>query len=80
MAKKNTKKTWKKGDKAKYQYGLAPKPITGTVVRLLKKGSKMPSIPNLKSTYVVGEEVFRDSAVLELKDGTRRIVPVGYLR
>jgi hypothetical protein len=74
-----SEKKYKKGDKVKYRAGKAGADIKAVVVRSLKAGSKVPTTSKLQSTKK-GEECTRDSLIVELDDGTQRLISAGYVK
>jgi hypothetical protein len=71
---------FKKGDKVKYMTGRATKFTKATFERKLKAGAGVPNDKKLKSVLHAGESVARESALVTLKDGTRRLVRTSFLK
>ena len=72
--------SFKKNDKVKYKAGRAINFTRGTFVRRLKAGAQVPNTKGLVSTKHAGSKVISDSAIVELKDGSFRLVKEGYLK
>lgn len=72
--------TFKKGDRVKYKTGRAKKAEKATFLRKLKAGTALPNVRDLVSTLDPGDELVFDSGLIELADGSKRIVGLGYLK
>ena len=70
---------FKKNDKVKYKAGRADSFTKGVFLRKLNPGAVVPNDKKLVSTKK-GDACKRESALVELKDGSRRLIGTGYLK
>jgi hypothetical protein len=75
------KKGFKKGDRVKWKLGKGANTSKGTY---LKKCTEVPLGPkkvveNLKTTKALGDSLAFESALVELSDGTYRLIKLGAL-